>query len=265
MVLLPVYLFTAIIAVISLILVPINLSTDSLLRFIAVASPIPIFHMLCSRIPPELPAGPNEPYYTQKSTYRRIDNNKIHVKSNFPITTDTVLGNQEPAWKPITESSETTADKDDHEEPYYSETFSDANLETGSFPYLEYLQTMLASIRFLAINAWHDPRVFVQPKPSLVPDTENEHTNQLKSDHNNKPEILVGSAESLEESESLKRICEVLLLSGIEYDACNSLSNMVKEDESLAKIAATPWSDADDNSIRWKEVKQGKDFIRNTV
>lgn len=57
------------------------------------------------------------------------------------------------------------------------------------------------------------------------------------------------------ESESLLRICQVLMLSGIEYDACQSLEQPIAESQMTSSL---PWSEIDENGIRWKEVKEGK-------
>lgn len=107
--------------------------------------------------------------------------------------------------------------------------------------FFEYLPFLIYSIRILALNAWKDANVFHPPEATL--DYEPGQDVELNLDAENK------------DSENLRRICEVLMLSNIEYAACQSLNQPILVDQDTT---STPWSEADEHGIRWKEVTNGK-------
>ncbi|KAI8639837.1 hypothetical protein BD408DRAFT_434835 [Parasitella parasitica] len=220
MVCVPFFMWTAIIVVIALLATPNNVIVISSLRFLAENNPITLIKNLIQTSSFQVPTN------SQRNTI---------VKSNYPTASDAVFGDQKPVWKPAESDDDYNNDYSSGDDEQFD---SGPTMDAHSFPYLEYLQTMLESVRFLAFNAWHDPRIFIQPEASLVP----------KEDE---------SATKTEESERLAKICEVLLLSGIEYSACDSL--VIPIAENVMEIVTSPWTEADEHGIRWKEIKEGKD------
>ncbi|GAN05737.1 hypothetical protein MAM1_0100d05212 [Mucor ambiguus] len=164
---------------------------------------------------------------------------KTIIKSNAPTTSDTVFRDQEPAWKPI-ESFQS----DNYDSFYYSDEYAENSMGTHPIPFLfEYLPFLLYSIRILAINAWHDSDVFHQPEATFESGNEQGNTKSM-------------FAAEDKDSESLQRICEVLMLSGLEYDACQSLDQHIAVDQATI---FSPWTEADEMGIKWKEVRGGAD------
>lgn len=177
------------------------------------------------------PASSSKPYRQTKS--------KTVIKSNAPTMSGKVFDDQEPAWKPVETSQ---GDDDDEDEFWFPEQETDASMGIQLFLFIfEYLLFMLYSIRFLALDAWQDSNVFHRPNAAL----------------NYEPEKVVGLNSNAQgkNSESLRRICEVLMLSGIEYSACKSLEQPLVVDQNTT---STPWSEVDQHGIRWKEVKDGE-------
>ncbi|CEP07918.1 hypothetical protein [Parasitella parasitica] len=219
----PFLIWTAIIVAIALLTTPNNVLVSLSLRFIAEKNPIALLKNLL-----QTPSS-GTPATAHRSTI---------VKSNYPTVSDNVFGNQKPVWKPAKSDDDYEDNYDDYssgnEEQFDSESTTNAH---SSF--FEYLQKFLASVRFLAYNAWHDPKIFVQPEPTLVPPKDNESTT------------------TAEEPERMKKMCEILMLSGIENSDCDSLVSPIEEN--VIKVVTSPWSEADEYGIQWKEVKEGKD------
>ncbi|KAK4519136.1 uncharacterized protein ATC70_009368 [Mucor velutinosus] len=168
-------------------------------------------------------------------TYQQT-NRKNVIKSNVPTKSDPVFGDQEPGWKPAKSS------QGDDGNFYYSDEYTDG-MAAQPFPFvLEYLLFLLYSLRILAINAWADSNNFHRPEATFEYGT-------------GKDDGLMVEAED-KKSESLRRICEVLLLSGIEYGACQSLNQPIAVDQ---VTAFSLWSKVDEYGIRWKEVRHGAD------
>lgn len=233
MVLAPFFAFAAIMAIISLLITPDDLILTSPFKSIAGNPPISILRQLIQISPSS---------YGSRNT--RQAKNKIVAKSNVATTSGIIFGAQKPVWEPITSDEAATDDRpsfDSNQDP-------EPNMDTLSFPYFEYLKTMLASIRFLAINAWHDPHIFIQPEPTLEPDLNLEH------------EANNGSEMNATRSDTLAKICKVLMLSGVNYPGCDVLATPITDTEKVMQLATSPWSEIDEYGIKWKEVTEGKNI-----
>jgi hypothetical protein len=231
MILTPFFVLAVTMAIISLLITPDDLILTSPFRSIAGNPPISTLRQLI-----QISSASSNLKKTRQAK------NKITIESNTATISDTVLGAQDSIWKPITSYEATTDDK-----PFFdSNQDTEPNMETLSFPYLEYLQTMLASIRFLAINAWHNPHIFIQPEPNLKPNI------KLKHEANNGPEMTTTK------SATFAKICEVLMLSGVDYPGCDTLATPITDTEKVVRLATSPWSEVDEHGIKWREVREGK-------
>lgn len=227
MVLAPFFAFAAIMAIISLLITPDDLILTSPFKSIAGNPPISILRQLIQISP---------------SSYG--SRNTRQVKNNVATTSGIIFGAQESVWEPITSDEAATDDRpsfDSNQDP-------EPNMNTLSFPYFEYLKTMLASIRFLAINAWHNPHIFIQPEPTLESDFNLEH------EANNGPEM------NTTRSDTVARICKVLMLSGVDYPGCDVLATPITDTEKVIQLVTSPWSEIDEYGIKWKEVREGKNI-----
>lgn len=173
------------------------------------------------------PAHPFKPY--------RQTSPKTVIKSNVPITTDSTFDEQKSSWKPV----ETYRGDDD--DSYYSDEYTEDSMNPFLFQFFKYLMFLLSSIRHLALNALQESHVFARPEAIL------------KHGMEQVGEFTPGGRSN--KSESLRRICEVLQLSGIDYKACESLEQPI----TVARSASlTPWTEEDQYGIRWKEVSEDK-------
>ncbi|KAL7327304.1 hypothetical protein PS15p_205757 [Mucor circinelloides] len=160
--------------------------------------------------------------------------------------------------------------------PHYDETFPSLKFISHSYPYLFARQllgtfspsslqtnptTMPDPLFGEPISVWKpiepfedDDEEFFFPDSTLDARQEHQVFSQPKSGSEQDSELMLDAEEK--ESESLLRICQVLMLSGIEYDACQSLEQPIAESQMTSSL---PWSEIDENGIRWKEVKEGED------
>lgn len=227
MVLAPFFAFAAIMAIISLLITPDDSILTSPFRSIVGNPPISTLRKLIQI---------SSSSYNLKNTQQ--------AKNNVAAIPNIILDAQESVWEPIAPHEANTDDKSS----FNSNQDTEPNMDTHSFPYLEYLQTILASIRFLAINAWHDPHIFIQPEPTLEPDLNLEHK------ANSDPEMTTTRYDTF------SKICEVLILSGVDYPGCDILVTPITGTEKVVQLDTSPWSEVDEYGIKWKEVREGKNL-----
>ncbi|KAL9555125.1 hypothetical protein MBANPS3_002490 [Mucor bainieri] len=159
------------------------------------------------------------------------------IRSTSPKASDTFHGGQQPAWKPVEPSQD-----DGDDDFYYSDEDYKESMRNKRTPSLrKYLQLLLSSIRYIAINARLNNGF---PKPKATLNTETKQGNGESS----------FGAEN--DSDDFKRICEVLMLSGLSYSDCDALNEPITLDEATL---SSPWTNQDERGVRWKEVTDGKD------